>query len=368
MKVTSDVLGKGVVASLQQFRKNYVTQRKKGHIVRDVMPYGNVLIVDDVETNLYVAVGLMKIYKLQIDTAMRGQEVIDKIKDGKVYDVIFMDHMMPEMDGIETTKHLRDLGYTAPIVALTANAVAGQADIFLQNSFNGFISKPIDIRQLNSILNKFIRDKQPQEIIEQARQQNTDKLLDTSLSYGIKVDSLLLESFIRDARKAEALLNELFGEGGFEHEVNLQKFTISVHGIKSSLLIVGETELARLAYKLETAGRDKNIDLITASTPDLLNGLHTLLEKFESKQNENDLNNGNQESFDDDIEGLRNKLLAVQEMCKNYDKKGATKILSEIKKCSKETRKVLDNIMIHMLHSEFEEAGKAAFAYASGLS
>ena len=124
------------------------------------MSYGRVLVVDDMETSLYVAIGLLKPYKLNIETANNGQEAVALIKAGRVYDVIFMDHMMPEMDGIEATKHIRGLGYKNPIIALTANALTGQADVFMQNGFDAFISKPIDIRQLDMVLNKFIYDKQ----------------------------------------------------------------------------------------------------------------------------------------------------------------------------------------------------------------
>jgi len=73
---------------------------------------------------------------------------------------VFMDHMMPKMDGVETTKTIRDLGYGHPIIALTANAVLGQSEMFLANGFDGYISKPIDMRQLNDSLNKYIRDKE----------------------------------------------------------------------------------------------------------------------------------------------------------------------------------------------------------------
>ena len=158
--VDMEALGKATAAKLRNFRTNYQPIKKKRQLAREPMPYGSVLIVDDVEMNLYVAEGLMKPYKLQTDTAMSGWEAIEKIQSGKVYDIVFMDHMMPEMDGMETTKYLRDMGYNAPIVALTANAVTGQADVFLQNGFDDFIPKPIDIRQLNSVLNKLIRDKQ----------------------------------------------------------------------------------------------------------------------------------------------------------------------------------------------------------------
>jgi CheY-like chemotaxis protein len=124
------------------------------------MPYGSVLIVDDMEMNLYVATGLLRPYGIRTDTAGSGFEAVEKIKDGKEYDIVFMEHMMPKMDGMAAVKIIRDMGYTRPIVALTANAVVGQADVFLTNGFDAFISKPIDTRQLNDLLNKFIRDKQ----------------------------------------------------------------------------------------------------------------------------------------------------------------------------------------------------------------
>ena len=159
-KVDDEVLGKTLSDNLKQFRVNYASRRKRGQVARNVMSYGRVLVVDDMETNLYVAIGLLKPYRLNIETANNGQEAVALIKAGKIYDAIFMDHMMPEMDGIEATKHIRDLGYKNPVIALTANAVVGQADVFLQNGFDEFISKPIDIRQLDVVLNKFIYDKQ----------------------------------------------------------------------------------------------------------------------------------------------------------------------------------------------------------------
>jgi len=133
------------------------------HTTHELMPYGKVLIVDDVDINLYVAEGMMSQYNLNIETALSGFEALDLVGDGKVYDIIFMDHMMPQMDGIETTRKLRDSGYDGSIVALTANAIVGNSDMFLDNGFDGFISKPIDITQLDVILNEFIRDRHPLE-------------------------------------------------------------------------------------------------------------------------------------------------------------------------------------------------------------
>ncbi|MCL2009492.1 MAG: ATP-binding protein [Synergistaceae bacterium] len=155
------VLGRELAKSLQEFRINSAKHIRRAQVVLEPMPYGSVLVVDDVELNLYVARGLLAPYKLSVDTVMSGFDAIDKIKSGSAYDIVFMDHMMPKMDGMEAVKIIRGLGYTRPIVALTANALAGQADMYLANGFDGFISKPIDVRELNTALKKFIRAKQP---------------------------------------------------------------------------------------------------------------------------------------------------------------------------------------------------------------
>jgi len=137
-------------------QKNYSSNKK---INRELMPYGKVLVVDDMKPNLDVARLLLKPYQLNIETVESGLEAISLVKSGNEYDIIFMDHMMPVMDGMEAVKELRTLGYKSAIIALTANAVTGQQDIFIANGFDAYISKPIDIRQLNDTLNKFIRDK-----------------------------------------------------------------------------------------------------------------------------------------------------------------------------------------------------------------
>jgi len=151
---------------LAQRLSNFTFTNKKQNnqkITKEVMPYGSVLVVDDVEINLYVACEILLSYKLEVEMADSGIAAIEKITNGKKYDVIFMDHMMPKMDGIETTKKLRELGYKGFIVALTANALVGNDKMFENNGFDEFLPKPIDLDQLNTILNKFVRDMHPQE-------------------------------------------------------------------------------------------------------------------------------------------------------------------------------------------------------------
>ncbi|MCL2547974.1 MAG: ATP-binding protein, partial [Symbiobacteriaceae bacterium] len=150
------VIGREAAEHLGQFNATS-TLSKREPLIRVPMPYGHVLLVDDMVTNIDVAKIMLKPYGLKIETALSGFEALQLVEDGAVYDIIFMDHMMPKMDGMEATRKLREMGYNQPIVALTANAVVGQAEIFLQNGFDAFISKPIDIRQLNEVLNRLIR-------------------------------------------------------------------------------------------------------------------------------------------------------------------------------------------------------------------
>jgi len=155
-----EILGRELADSLQKFETKSWSAAKELEFVPEQMPHGNVLVVDDVETNLHVAELMLESFALNIELCKSGQGAIDKVKQGKVYDIIFMDHMMPGIDGIEATKTIREMGYSHPIVAFTANALKGQAEMFKQNGFSGFISKPIDIKLLNSCLVRFIKNKE----------------------------------------------------------------------------------------------------------------------------------------------------------------------------------------------------------------
>ena len=109
--------------------------------------------------NIKVAKRLIEKYKFQIDSVTSGKECINKIKDDEKFDVIFMDHMMPEMDGIETLHVLKRLeGYTIPpVVALTANAIAGMKEMYLNEGFNDYLSKPINVNELDRVINKLFK-------------------------------------------------------------------------------------------------------------------------------------------------------------------------------------------------------------------
>ena len=162
--VSDKTIGKETAEYLCSFR--YLDRKKRAHekIVRPDLSYASVLVVDDMQTNLDVAAGMLRKYKMQVDCVLNGQDAIDRIEDGKpVYDAIFMDHMMPGMDGVEAAKKIRDIGtryaMTIPIIALTANAIAGNEQMFLNNNFQAFLAKPINIMHLDVVVKRWVRDK-----------------------------------------------------------------------------------------------------------------------------------------------------------------------------------------------------------------
>ena len=127
------------------------------HIEYANLSDGTVLVVDDVDINLFVAEAVLSPYNLNVDTVTSGVATLEKIKSGNTYDIIFMDHMMPGMDGLETTERLRDMGYKGAIIALTANALVGNDEMFTSRGFDGFISKPIDIHDLDDVIAKYVK-------------------------------------------------------------------------------------------------------------------------------------------------------------------------------------------------------------------
>ncbi|MCL2809589.1 MAG: ATP-binding protein [Treponema sp.] len=356
--IDMEPIGKELSENLMKLNLKNTVKMRNAQITQEFMPYGRVLVVDDVETNLYVARGLMAPYGISIDTALSGFEAIDKIRDGAEYDIVFMDHMMPRMDGIEATKHIRNLDYKGPIVALTANALAGQAEMFLQNGFDDFISKPIDIRQLNSVLNKMIRDKQSPAVLEEARRQRNS--LYAAGKHNIAIDPQLAEYFVRDATKTINILNAIC-ENKCRRSDDLSTFIINIHAMKSALANIGESDLSSKASELEQAGRDLNMNLIISSLPGFLELLQNVINKH--KQDEDDVSDDNGDSINDtDYSFLREKLQIIESACRSLNKKTAKEALSALKGklWPRPIREKLSLIAERLLHSEFEESANIA--------
>jgi len=350
--VDSIVCGRELSEKLRNFDFNSSVIMKKTQFIREYMPYGNVLVVDDVESNIYVIKGMLTPYGLKIDAAYNGLEAIEKIKEGNTYDIIFMDHMMPKMDGIEAVKIIRGMGYNKDIIALTANALLGQEEMFLQNGFDGFISKPIDSRELNQCLNEFIKNKKPLELVEEARrkqQENKTKDIEDANSSNIE------KFFLNDAKKALNILEELNVKIINLSDEEKERYITTVHGIKSALANIGQEGLSNNADKLEKAGRETDIQIMLSETPALINDLQLLINKFSLKNEISDT-----EISDEDAAFLKEKLLIIKSSCEELNKKTAKKALNELRqrKWSVKINDALDNISEFLLHSDFSQAAE----------
>jgi len=164
-------IGEETARALREFR--YTPEGKTGsgkeeNITHLWLPDCKVLVVDDIQDNLHVARGLLAPYGLQVDTAVSGREAVEKVKICD-YDLIFMDHMMPEMDGVQTAKAIKELamgneqlgkgGRRTPIIALTANALRGMKEFYLEKGFDDYLSKPISPEALDEVIKKFLNER-----------------------------------------------------------------------------------------------------------------------------------------------------------------------------------------------------------------
>ena len=263
---TMNVIGQEGAERLCNFE--FPNSDEKYLVNYEPMPYGSVLVVDDVETNLHVAEGLLAPYHVRVETATSGFEVLEKIEKGAKYDIILMDHMMPEMDGIETTNRLKQMGYDGTIIALTANALIGNAEMFRSKGFDWFISKPVDIRQLDSALLRFIKDKHPDKHAGQE-----SRLLYQSTKPQ-NIQPKLRNAVLRDANRAIKAIGESLESG----DVTL--FITSVHAMKSAMANVKEIELSEMASTLEKAGHDEDYDFIYEKTPKFVKRLEEFIERL----------------------------------------------------------------------------------------
>ena len=345
--VQCEAIGEELSQRLSNFSFSEEKQYADLQIVREAMPYGKVLIVDDVETNLYVAEGLMLPYGLEIETALSGFAALKKVERGLVYDIIFMDHMMPLMDGIETTGKIRAAGYQGIIVALTANALAGNAEMFKQNGFDDFISKPIDVRRLNSVLNKFVRDRHSGK---------GEKYSPPVFAAAVesKLGPKILDVFRRDAEKAVLSMGEVFIDGRLSDGSARKQFTTAVHSMKAALANIGEHQAAGKAATLEYACLNGDMDYIAAYGEDFIEILKTLTRDLCAEAASAD-----DSDCQEDTAFLSEQLCNIKKACADYDDTAAYDAFDRLKEKTwrAETTGVLEKIYHTLfLHSDFEAA------------
>jgi PAS domain S-box-containing protein len=262
-----------------------VSEGGQKKLVRFTAPGARVLIVDDIMTNLKVAQGLLMPYQMQVDITESGAGAIELVKE-HFYDIIFMDHMMPVIDGIEATRVIRkmegDYFRKVPIIALTANAIAGMRETFLRCGFNDYLAKPIEISKLNEMMEKWIppekRQKAEKAPVSPARPQTLKDIEGLDSSQGIILTGgseplyrEVLDVYSRDCEERLTMFQRPFDRG------ELRAFIINVHAIKSASASVGAGKISEKAAILEQAGRNEDLGIIEKNLEDFALDLEKLV-------------------------------------------------------------------------------------------
>ncbi len=288
VSIPQEVVSRGPVGSLERAYQNEVSSRKKYHEAFHA-PNARVLAVDDNTMNLAVVKGLLKRTEIMLDTATSGMECLQMTRKKK-YHLIFMDHMMPEMDGIQTFHQLREEkdnpNADTKVIALTANAIAGSREEYMREGFVDYISKPIDAAELEIVLMSYL----PEELVitaekeqgyqeelrkEKARkEEEAEKMADVvdgrrdknayidrtvGLTHCMDMEDMymeILQDYCSEGEKYQEKLANCFAEEDWKN------FAVYVHAVKSSSKTIGAEIFGEQARVLEMAAKEQNITVI----------------------------------------------------------------------------------------------------------
>jgi PAS domain S-box-containing protein len=331
-----------------------------------IAPKARVLIVDDILTNIKVVEGLLSPYEMQVESCESGEEAILMVRETE-YDIILMDHMMPGMAGIEATIHIREaeasLGREqTPVIALTANAISGVREIFLASGLNDFLSKPIDVSKLNSMLLRWIpKDKRSRRIADNetdGEEETLPKIRGVNTTAGVALTGGSVRHYINTL--------SIFYRDGLEklselelcvQEQNMEMYDIYVHSLKSALASIGAAELSRAAAELEANCRTGDIDAVLSKHPDfaeslnaILYGVNTALRQLRANECANGGEGGGKPLLD--------KLMKLRAAMEAMDMEAIDNILTDLQntKCSSSAREALQSIYERALMMEYEQA------------
>ncbi len=358
-----------------------------------IVPFANasVLIVDDNDVNLQVAKGLLSHYNLEVDTAVNGYQAIEKVKQHS-YDLVFMDHMMPDIDGVDTTHMIRALDgdrfQRLPIVALTANALSNARAMFLEEGFNDFLAKPIELLKLDTILKRWIK-KRDSGLLAEANAtgglpnlydtQSLRQLIDTAtelqplkavegldLMKGLRnVGSdvvgylALLDTFALDTANRLAQLREQ------AVDPDLKAFTTSVHALKGAAGTIGAEPLSQASLALEEQGRAEDAPAIAASLDDYLTQANALLTPLTAAL---EAIRAKTKPPDDDrrVEPIdRVQLKKLFETCHGYDYPSSVALLEQLntRRYDADTTALLEQVKQDIAAFNFDQAAHKLQAY-----
>ncbi len=309
------------------FNNNTSIQNEKTIETDFIAPDVKILIVDDNKVNLKVAKGLLAPYKFEIDTALNGVLAIEMIKSN-VYDLVFMDHMMPEMDGVDATAAIRkfddDYCKNLPIIA---------RELFVKEGMNDFLAKPIEIQKLNEILAKWVPAHKRKKV-EIVLKDDTDNIdlpcingIDTK--YGVKMIggnikdyNDVLQSFYSDGLTKVSKIHDAFTQKDYK------TYSIDVHAIKSSAASIGAQNVSNLAKKLESAAISKDYNYIKSHTNDFLTSYCNLLDSIHEyiKQKSGDIDSTKEPG---NIDNLKENIITLEKALADFDIDTIEQIVSE---------------------------------------
>lgn len=351
------------VGDLSESIKN-LKLKEENYRVKFRAPNASVLVVDDMLLNITVFKGLLKNTCVQIDEATGGEKALEMCRNKK-YDIIFLDHLMPGMNGVETFKRLRsdtiNPNCQTHVVALTANAISGARDEYMEHGFDDYLSKPIDPILLEQMMMKYLPDDlidivdldldvdvdavavadaveedcisdeastEEEKIMQLMQALDEIPVIDTNLGLSFSGDEELYTSIVADfyetVEERAGMIKDYFDSG------DIQNYTIQVHALKSSAKMIGDQELSDMALELELAGKDENIGLINEKTETLLDRYHHLemylATVFGSEESKED--NANQEMISD--ERLSECIAALKQYIDDFDFDMAEGVMKEL--------------------------------------
>lgn len=300
------------------------------------------LTVDDTSVNLTVVKGLLKRTGMQVDTAESGEECLAKCKENK-YDIILLDHRMPGMDGVETLAILQaepGPNRDTPVVALTANAMAGIDEYYLSCGFKGYLAKPVNGMKLEKMILELI----PESMLDT----DEDRALVLSEEEGIAAcgSEEVFKQVVMDTVDNENMIaNEL---KGFIADKDIANYTIKVHALKNTARMIGAPGVSKEALYLEKCGDEGREDIIYQKEDELINHFHTVIGMLKEKYGL-----GNEKRPPIDTAMFKEMMEALQEFVRTFDFERADDVISEIK-----TYSLPKNIT-----ESFEKLGNAMYNY-----
>jgi signal transduction histidine kinase/CheY-like chemotaxis protein len=321
-------------------------------------PDVRVLVVDDMPVNLVVTKRMLAPYMMRVDTCGSGEEAVALAKENE-YDMILMDHMMPGMDGVEATEVLRgtEHGLKIPIIALTANAVSGMREMFLQHGMNDFLSKPVDPAKLDAVLRKWAPKecRRPAVSCETPRETASFEIEGLDVKKGMAMAGgteakyrEVLEVYRRDS---EARIEFLNGEHAAK---DMGNFITQVHSLKGAAASVGAEALAAEAARLEAAGRNGDMEFIREQIDGFRENLSGLIGRISTAPAAKSAG----KSLDGETTSLRQRLKELKDAFLSEDVRKADAILAELSMMplGSETARAVSEISEMVLTSDFIEA------------